>query len=326
MNRIWRAVTSLWLAVALLAVLALGCVFATIVPQGLAAEEYVGRYPRLLALLVTGTGLSHYFTSWLFLVPGVGFFLNLLACTARRLSREARKRAGRRHGPDLLHLGLLVLVVGSLVSFSRRQEGSVMLRVGDTVALPGSEVLTLRDFTDERYEDGRPKEWTSVVDVTRGGEPVAVARAIRVNSPLRVGSLTIYQASYGSVPEVELRGDDGAIAVLAEGDTHRVGDLDVAFMAVESGGGAGSSRALLRVTDAGTGAGPGAGTSSAVGALVRVGPEGADVQGLRAVLRLAPAAGLEAVADPGFPLVLVGLALVAAGSALTFAQKLREAA
>jgi len=321
MCRIWRAVTSLWLAVTLLAVLALGCVLATIVPQGLMAEDYAGRYPRLLAHLVTGTGLSHYFTSWLFLVPGIAFSLNLLACTVRRFSREARKRAGRRHGPDLLHLGLLMLVVGSLVSFSRRQEGSIMLRVGDTVELPGSEILALRDFTEERYEDGRPKEWTSVVDVTRGGEPVMVGRAIRVNAPLRVGSLTIYQASYGSVPEVELRGDDGAVAVLAEGDAHRVGDLDVAFMAVESDGAA-PSRALLRVT----GASPGAGTSSGAGALVRVGPEGADVDGLLAVFRLAPAAGLEAVADPGFPVVLVGLVLVAAGSALTFARKLREAA
>jgi hypothetical protein len=38
------------------------------------------------------------------------------------------------------------------------------------------------------------------------------------------------------------------------------------------------------------------------------------------------AAGIMAVADPGWPVVATALALIAVGTALTFFQKLREAA
>jgi len=312
MNAIWRALTSLKLAIGLLAVLAVGCILATLVPQGLDAEQYAGIYPRLVAIVVTETGLAHYFTSLLFLLPGIAFFLNLLACAARRLVREARKKTGRRHGPDVLHVGLLVLVVGSLVSFSGRREGSVTLRVGDSLELPGSEILTLRSFTDERYDDGRPKAWTSVVDIARDGRPVVTGRAIRVNAPLRIGSLTLYQASYGSEPEVELRDAEGAVHVLAQGDTWSEGDLAAFFMTVETADSTAPARAVLRVTGVGD------------EAVVRVGPDGADVGDMRATLRFTPTTGLDAVEDPGFPLVLAGLLLVAAGTALTFARKLKE--
>ena len=43
-------------------------------------------------------------------------------------------------------------------------------------------------------------------------------------------------------------------------------------------------------------------------------------------LRTVLTTGIQAVADPGWPVVAVALALVALGTALTFLQKLREAA
>ena len=76
----------------------------------------------------------------------------------------------------------------------------------------------------------------------------------------------------------------------------------------------------------------------AVRAVVRVG-EGADAW-VRAVaagdplgaslgvteVRTVLTTGIQAVADPGWPVVAAALALVALGTALTFLQKLREAA
>ena len=60
------------------------------------------------------------------------------------------------------------IVAGSLLATlipQGRAEGSVRLSADESVELPGGEVLRLVRFTDSRYEDGRPKDWTSVVSI-----------------------------------------------------------------------------------------------------------------------------------------------------------------
>jgi cytochrome c biogenesis protein ResB len=214
-------ITSMRLAIGLIAYLAIACVLATLMP----------RY------------FERFFGSVWFVFPAFLFFANLSACTVTRLLRGLQKRGGRRHGPDILHLGLMVLVIGSLWSFSGHRQGAVSLVPVDSVSLPDGSVLFLDDFRFERYPDGRPRDWVSVVSVVKDGEPILDGIEIRVNDPLRYGGWSYYQASFEE-----------------------------------------SS------TASGTGY----------------------------------ASGIEAVSDPGYPLVLVALALVAIGTTWTFAQKLKE--
>lgn len=210
-------ITSVRLAIALIAYLAIAGVVATLAPlEGLSGSAF-------------------------FIVPAFLFFANLSACTVKRLVREIGKKGGRRHGPDVLHVGLMVLFLGGVWSFAGHRQGVVALAPGDGVGLPDGSVMILDDFRFERYPDGRPRDWVSVVSIEKDGEPVESGIEIRVNDPLRYGGLSYYQSSYEERP-------------------------------------------------AGTG-------------YVSV---------------------IQAVADPGYPLVLVGLALVAIGTAWTFAQKLKE--
>ena len=308
MKKFLEWITSMRLAIGLIAYLAVTCVLATIVPQGLSDEAYREMYPRIVARLVVRTGFGSFFGSILFIIPAFLFFANLSACTAKRLVRELRKKRGRRHGPDVLHLGLMALVIGSVWSFSGHQRGSVTLAPGDGVNLPDGAVMRLDDFRFERYDDGRPKDWVSVVTIEKDGRVVEESVELRVNDPLRYGGLTFYQATYQEAPALALGGPGGEEYLLSQGEEIGVGDSTYLFMAPDQDG----SRAVLRVS------------SGAADRTVKAAP-GETVGNLTVIgLRGRYAAGIEAVSDPGFPLVLVAMALIAVGTTWTFAQKLKE--
>lgn len=313
MRQFWNKLKSLRLAIGLIVVLTVGSLLATLIPQGKAAEEYFKLYPKLIAELVVQTGLGRYFSSLLFLIPALAFFFNLGACTVDRLIRELKKKHKRRHGPDILHIGLLVLVVGSLVSFSARSEGMVRLVPGESVELPAGEILRLMKFTDERYEDGRPKDWTSIVTLEKDGSVLKENIPIRVNKPLRVGDITLYQNSYSSTLGVAVTNPDGKVTNLARGESFEEGDVRIFFMTTEmDASGAGEPLAVLRVKGEG------------VDGAVRAGSAGIAVGRYKVAAVQVLSTGLQAVRDPGYPFVLAALILVGLGTALTFAQKMKD--
>ncbi len=186
MRRLVALITSTRLAIVTLVYIALTSMVATLVPRD-----------RLFAVL----GPAGFFSSPAFIIPVFIFFANLSACTARRFVRQIRMRHGRRFGPDILHVGLMLLVLGSLWSVATRQEGSVMLTIGTGARLPDGSILRLDDFRFERYPDGRPRDWVSVVSIEKDGVVRVDHRDLRVNTPLRYAGLTIYQASYRAQPD-----------------------------------------------------------------------------------------------------------------------------
>lgn len=220
MQKILGFFKSLKLAAWLIAVLAVGSALATAIPQGLDAESYAAAYGKLLGGLVFRSGLADFFVSPLFLAPSFLFFANLSACTMDRLVRELKKKERRRHGPDILHVGLMLLVVGGILSFSGRAEGAASLAAGESAILPDGRTLRLDRLERRTYEDGRPRDWISTVSVLREGRTEIEGYPLRVNHPLRLGRLTLYQASYAQEGEIERSGikavtDPGYYLVLA---------------------------------------------------------------------------------------------------------------
>lgn len=328
LRKILAFMSSMRLAVFLIAYLAGMGVLATLVPQGREPEFYAGAYPKLVAGLILGSGFSSFFRSWLFILPAFLFFANLSACTMSRLLREVRKAGPRRHGPDILHLGLMLLIVGAVLSFAGRKEGFVRLAVGDAVALPDGRLLRLDRFEHLRYGDGRPKEWTSEVSVLKAGEAEIEAFPIRVNNPLKLGRLSVYQVSHDveralgvSLAEAASGRAAGAAAAppagdaiersLAQGEEFEAGGATLFFMAPDDG----SGKAVVRLKDA-----KGGSTVLKLGPGDEAGPFLVSSFGDRDL------SGLEAVVDPGYPLVLAALILVGAGTFLAFIQKLKDQA
>ncbi len=314
MNDLFRRLKSVRLAIGLIAYLTVASILATLVPQGAAPEEYRSLYPGPLADLILQTGFDRFFTSiLLFLLPAFLFFANLSACTVDRFLRELRKKGPRRHGPDVLHLGLMLLAVGAVLSASLHREETMTLVPGSRVNLPDGAVLSLTDFRFERYEDGRPKAWTSVLDLAdKDGKPIKEKFELRVNTPLRYGGFTFYQASYTPYPVLELRSRDGRGVELYPGEEIELGDTTYYFMALTGEPRAADTRAVIRVDDGRAPAVLRAAPGDRAGDL--------EVAGFKEEL----ATGIQAVRDPGYALVLPAMILVALGTALTFIRKIKE--
>jgi cytochrome c biogenesis protein ResB len=254
------------------------------------------------------------FTSVPFLLPAVLLFINLGACTVHRLTKRWNAGAKHRHGPDILHLGLLVLMVGGVVTFMGRTEEMVYLREGESAEMPGSYVVTLEEFRFERYEDGTAKDWISVVSVTQNGSTVKSGAEIEVNSSLRVGRLKLYQSGFGLDEGIVLDDQDGNRYWLTYGDAVPLEDGDLLVLREIGPGPLGSDNlALFEIRD----------DRGVVGQRTEA-PGSAIGEWVMTEVVFARYTGLQMVHDPGYTTVLIALILVVIGLFLTYYQKIGD--
>jgi cytochrome c biogenesis protein ResB len=312
-RRMLRALKSLRLALALIAYLAVTAIVASLLPQGREAAFYYTLLPAPLAWLALKSGFANFYASALFLIPVFLFFANLATCSADRFARELKRGKPRRHGPDILHLGLILLLIGAVLGQAAKQsrpswEGFVRLGAGEAVELPNGRRLTIKDLKSERYADGRPKDWISRVELSQSGKILLHDYPIRVNHPLRMGALSVYQASYGAERVLELISPDGARRSLASGEYIQSdkGRLMLMSIDLESG------KAIAR-EEGGSGARTiGLEAGSRIGEFTVLGAKELALSGLQAAY------------DPAYPLVLAAFALIGLGTVISLARKLGE--
>jgi cytochrome c biogenesis protein ResB len=306
-RRIAAAASSLKLTAILIVYLTIACLVATLLPQGAGPQLYYARFPAPLAAILLFLGYEHFFRSAIFLAPLGLFFLNLAACSIRRLEREISGAIPRRYGPDLIHFGLILLFIGALLSSADRESGVAQLAVGDRIELPGAAVLSLVAFTSEKYVDGRPKEWTSTVEIRRDGDLAIASFPIRVNHPLTYRGISIYQMSHGIEDTLLVRAPEGGEKALGPGEEMDTasGKLEVAEV--------GADEARVDFT------GSGGKREERVKAGDGIG--GFAILGIRPI----EVSGLLMVRDRFFALVAAALAFMVAGLGLSFARAFKEA-
>ena len=254
------------------------------------------------------SGLANFSSSLIFLVPLGLFVINLGTCAVDRLVSRARRGAARRYGPDLIHVSLLVLCIGALVTTSMRQQQYFTMGPGDAVALPGGYKMSLVAFDFQKYDDGRPKAWISTVDVSLDDKSVRSGYAIEVNHPLSLGILKVYQTSFGTEGLLRLTGPGGTASDLSTGKSITIGDTEFYFAETKRTGN--DIKAVIEEWRGQTmTASHEASTGDALGSY--------RINGLleRQVT------GLTAVRDPGFIPVLAALIIGTFGMALTTLQK-----
>jgi len=109
----------------------------------------------------------------------------------------ARKGRPGLFGPELVHLGLIIIIVGGLISAIFSQRVSLALTEGQVEKIPGQTFsLRLDRFTTEYYADGSVKDWKSLVSVLENGQ-LRLQKTIEVNHPLKYGHLHFFQMGYG---------------------------------------------------------------------------------------------------------------------------------
>jgi cytochrome c biogenesis protein ResB len=306
---LYNTFKSVKLAITLLLILTVLAIVATLVPQGLEAAAYQERFPGFWAWLITTTGFGQFSRSALFLIPAALFFLNTAACAVDRFMRRLRVSAPLRFGPDLVHIGILVLVVGGIVTATARQEGFAYMAPGDQVLLTDDVAMTLRTYRFDKYPDGRPRQWVSTVDVTRGGVPVVSEFAIEVNRPLSVGGLKVFQTSFATEARARVVDSAGHESLVKSGEALRQGQKFLILTGIEDSG----RKAVFEQWEGHT---PKGVTRASVSE--RVGD-----YTVREIKQL-DVTGLKVVDDPGFAPVLAALLLIAGGLAVTCIQKLKD--
>jgi cytochrome c biogenesis protein len=116
---------------------------------------------------------------------------------AGRLLISARKRLLGVFGSDFVHLGLLIILVGGIVSGLSGRRTNLALVENQTLPVPGAGFsLRLDKFTTELYPNGSVRDWKSRLSVIEEGRQL-LEKTIEVNHPLAYGGYTFYQSGYG---------------------------------------------------------------------------------------------------------------------------------
>jgi cytochrome c biogenesis protein len=153
----------------------------------------------------------------------------------------ARKRRLGWFGSDVVHLGLLVILIGGFTSGLGGRRADLALLEGQTADVPFAGFrVRLDKFETEYYPQGGVKDWKSTVTVLDNGSPV-VTRVVEVNHPLTFRGFSFYQTSYGwdwESPRLQLmirKSGDPAFSkavTLKTGERIQVDDTDISQVAV----------------------------------------------------------------------------------------------
>ncbi len=109
----------------------------------------------------------------------------------------ARKRRLGNFGPDMVHLGLLIVIIGGIVSSLAGSREQLALTEGQMLPVPRAAfTVRLDKFETEYYPQGNVKGWKSSVTIIAQNRPVAFG-VIEVNRPFSFRGISFYQTSYG---------------------------------------------------------------------------------------------------------------------------------
>jgi cytochrome c biogenesis protein len=109
----------------------------------------------------------------------------------------ARKKTIGWFGSDVVHIGVLVILAGGVISGLGGSRHNLTLYEGQTLPVPGSNFqIRLDKFETEYYPNGNVKDWKSTLTVIKE-EKTLLTKTIEVNHPLSYEGHVFYQSNYG---------------------------------------------------------------------------------------------------------------------------------
>lgn len=222
-NKSFSFMRSLKLALVLISLLAFFIVLASLFPQQQEAAFYQTLWPGPLYFLFSFLGLENFFRSWFFYFLSGAFTINLLFCSLYRLIKNLKKRKAD-FGPDLVHLGLLILIGGAVLSLGSRAEKAAWYYEGDELEFNQNISLKIEEISMENYTDGRPKAYLTRVEIQYADQKKQAREyLIQVNKPLILDGISVYQASYQTKAILLLQNKNEEKTVVYQGETFQLG-------------------------------------------------------------------------------------------------------
>ena len=114
---------------------------------------------------------------------------------------SARKGLIGKLGPIVVHIGLIILLIGSAYGSFTSQSKEQYLLPGESLDLINESTnskatIKLEDFSILRESDGIPKQFISKLDFVSEDLKLNQIKTAKVNHPIRFKGLTIYQADW----------------------------------------------------------------------------------------------------------------------------------
>ncbi len=109
----------------------------------------------------------------------------------------ARKKSLGLFGSDIVHLGLLIIICGGIISGMAGFRTSLNINEGQTIDIPQADFkLRLDKFVTEYHPNGSVRDWKSTLTVLENSTDI-LSRTIEVNHPLSYKGFMFYQSGYG---------------------------------------------------------------------------------------------------------------------------------
>jgi cytochrome c biogenesis protein len=234
----WRDLVRMRTAVTLLAIIAGLSVIATLLPQKALQPQRAGDYiqaHQVLGPLWDRLGFFAVYESWPLLVFAALMYLSLSNCVwVRGRAFLRRWRRGLPRNPQFIgeggslvfHLSFFVLLAGvvwgkadGFTAFVNVLEGQSVVEARASYDQVEEGLLVheqdhrgfqvrVDSFDASYYDDGRPRDFVSHVEVFDGGQRVD-EKDIRVNQYLDREGVKFYQASYGWAPYISVVSPSG---------------------------------------------------------------------------------------------------------------------
>jgi len=161
------------------------------------------KYFLILLVIITvssvvGTVLpqgNNYYQSPLFSALLILLAINLFACTLKRLKL---KLSVYTVGTHILHIGLLIVLIGGILTNTLGWKTDATIYEGETYTLHKKPhfSIKLHDFEVQRTKKNEIKAFISDLSIIDNGKEV-LRRKIEVNKPLKYKKTYMYQSSYG---------------------------------------------------------------------------------------------------------------------------------
>lgn len=169
-------------------------IIGSIIPQNQTKDLYLDLYPDYISNIILFLGFNDIYRSFIFVFVSILFILNITYCSVYRMIKNFRLKK-LYFGPDIIHIGLLVIIIGGLVSSITRLEDYIVAIEGDSIKISDEITIIVDDIEKRTYSNGSPKSYQTNLSASINGE--ISKKSIKVNSPLKISGLTIYQNNYG---------------------------------------------------------------------------------------------------------------------------------
>ena len=109
----------------------------------------------------------------------------------------ARRKILGLFGSDIVHLGLITIIIGGIISGFGGFRTNLTISEGETIPVPQADFeLRLDKFVTEFHPNGSVRDWKSTLTVLENGTDV-LSKTIEVNHPLSHKGFVFYQSGYG---------------------------------------------------------------------------------------------------------------------------------